>query len=292
MLSSSAFWQTQNAIHGKDSNALPKGMLVIAGVLVTYRHMTQEAWEGNQLKTFLALIMLQMLPLVLLEVKIPSCPDPMALLSQFGSKVLLMHACFLGLRAWYSFFSHGEVWDTIYFLGACAALHQGFGFRPTLRSIYEHRDVLGLVLLAMLTAFIEESISYWSLPQWQRGSWNLTDLTTAGCNYTEILAFVPALWIVCRNKAELSPSSPAEDAKTRRRAIWFFAFLVLFYICEDLGSVPVLWQVMPLAAIGHTAHFMLVLDFAGFMLAHVYSPEKIKQGLMKMTAAFGAGTLV
>merc|ERR1719388_803643 len=98
MLSSSAFWQTQHLVHGKNSNALPGALLLVAGILVVYRHMTEETWEGNQLKTFLALIMIQMLPLVLIEVKIPSCPDPMAILSHFGSQVLLMHACVLGMR--------------------------------------------------------------------------------------------------------------------------------------------------------------------------------------------------
>lgn len=295
MLSSSAFWQTQHAIHGKDSNALPAALLLTAGVLVTYRHMTQEAWEGNQLKTFLALILIQMLPLVLIEMKIPSCPDPMALLSSFGSKVLLMHACVLGPRALFNLAYYQSVWDVFYFVGACVALRLGFGFRLTLQSLYEHRHVVGLVLLAVLTAVVEESISYMSLSPWQRrNSWKFSDLAVSACNYAEILAFVPAVWMVCRgNKTESSPcSSPVEEAKTETRAKYFFAFLLGFYFCEDICSVPSLWDALPLACVGHTAHFLLVLDFAGFMLAHIYNPQKLKEGLMKMRASWGAGCLV
>merc|ERR1719456_596559 len=39
-----------------------------------------------------------MVPLVLIEVKILQCSDPVGLLCKFGPKVLLMHVCFLLLR--------------------------------------------------------------------------------------------------------------------------------------------------------------------------------------------------
>jgi len=293
MLSSNAFWKTQHALHGKDSNALPASLLVVAGILVTYRHMTQETWEGNQLKTFLALIMIQMLPLVLIELKMPSCSDPMALLARFGPKVLLMHAFVLGVRGWYNIAHDDGVWDLLYFVGACVALHMGFGMRLTLRHVFEHRDVLGLVLLAALTATVEESMSYLAMnPRQRLRHEGLLSVVVPTCNYAEILGFVPAVWMVWRSKTELGPCSAADDVKIQTKAKYFFAFLLAFYFCEDLGSVPSLWARMPLAAAGHAAHFLLVLDFSGFMLAHVYSPEKIKAELMKMKASFGAGCLV
>lgn len=288
MISSSLMWQAQHLLHGKNSNALPALLLAVAGILVMYRHMTEEVWEGNQLKTFLALIMIQMLPLVLIEIKISSCPDPMSLLSRFGPKVLLMHACFLGPRCIYNGIMFNSFTDILGLIGSCAALHVAFGFRMTLRTMYEHRDVFGLLFLAFLTAVVEESLFIWN----QSGfSWDLA-LIIAACNYAEILAFMPAVWMVFRGAGELSPCPTAGDADIRRKATYFFGFMVAFYVCEDICQIPSVWEDYKLAALAHIAHFLLVLDFAGFMLAHIYSPEKIKDGLMLLKASFGAGTLV
>jgi len=296
MLSSSAFWKTQHTLRGKDSNLLPAALLIVAGVLVTYRHMTEERWESNALKTFLALIMIQMLPLVLIEVKMPSCSDPLALLARFGSKVLLMHACVLGIRGCYNMlYNDYSFMDTFWFMGACAALCQGFDFRLTRRTVYEHKDVLCLMLLALLTAVIEERISYMTMRPWRRKryQWSLANYVVPSCNYAEILAFVPAVWMVWQDKSEMSsPCHAADDAKIQMKVKAFFMFLVAFYVYEDLRPVMEMWSEMPLAALGHSAHFLLVLDFAGFMLAHIFNPEKIKEGLMKMRSSLGAGTFV
>lgn len=282
MLSSSAFWQTQHLLHGKNSNALPTALLVVAGTLVLYRHMTEEVEGKDVLKTFLALIMVQMLPLVLIEVKITSCPDPMALLSRFGSKVLLMHACFLALRVYRSM----DTLSVLGLAGSFVALFVGFGLRPTLLNVYEHRDVWALVALGALTAVVEESISVaWS---GRRGNF-MSDVLVDMSNYVEILAFMPAVWMMYRHKSAMSAYE--DDAVRRWKANWFFAFLMGFYFMEDITSLGSLWSVLPLACIGHVAHFLLVLDFSGFMLAHIYSPEKIKEGLARLSN-FGAGCFV
>merc|ERR1719197_924707 len=54
--------------------------------------------HGDALKTFLAMILLQMLPLVILEMKIMSCADPVGLFCKFATPVTLIHAFFLGMR--------------------------------------------------------------------------------------------------------------------------------------------------------------------------------------------------
>merc|ERR1719235_2921273 len=97
-----AMWRTQVALHGQGNNVTLPGLLIgSASVLVVYKHFTDEQ-SGDPITHFLALIVIQMLPLVFLQMKILSCPDPVGMLSRFGSKVLLMHGCFLTLRvlAW------------------------------------------------------------------------------------------------------------------------------------------------------------------------------------------------
>merc|ERR1719506_3322983 len=93
-----ALCQAQDVLHGKSRAALPACMLAAACALVIYRHATETELCHDPLKTFLALIVVQMLPLVFLEMKMLDCPDPAGMLSRFGAKVLLMHACFLALR--------------------------------------------------------------------------------------------------------------------------------------------------------------------------------------------------
>merc|ERR1719272_2120784 len=105
---------------------------------------------NDSLKTFLALIILQMLPLIFLEVKILSCPDPVTLLGRFGPKVILMHACFLTLRICIQ--PWAEVgcssWNYVGLAAACIVLRAGFNVRCSLSGLFAHSDVLFLVVLA------------------------------------------------------------------------------------------------------------------------------------------------
>merc|ERR1719163_203116 len=98
--------------------------------MVVYKHFTDDQ-GGDPIKHFLALIVIQMLPLVFLEIKILSCPDPVAMLSQFGTKVLLMHACFLALRvfAWPLLEVGLGFCNLIGLVAVCVALRWGFQFR-------------------------------------------------------------------------------------------------------------------------------------------------------------------
>merc|ERR1719240_1101002 len=73
-------------------------MMLIASSLVVYRHMYTQTRESDVLKTFLAMILVQMLPLVALEMKIMSCADPVGLFCKFATPVTLVHAFFLGMR--------------------------------------------------------------------------------------------------------------------------------------------------------------------------------------------------
>jgi len=264
-------------LHGKSRAALPACMLAAACALVIYRHATETEAGHDPLKTFLALIVVQMLPLVFLEMKMLDCPDPAGMLSRFGAKVLLMHACFLALRVCahpYTEVGTG-LCNLVSLLGACAALHVGFGFRWSVAGLLRHCDVCLLAAAATATAcvtcLVGNDIN--DLPY-------LELVIATASDYIELLAFVPAVWMVQRPDKDVAPawSEPVPDPQ--RQAACFFAFLVALYLAEDGVSALRLWGDLPLAAAAHTAHFLLVLDVACFLLAHFCNPEKLKGGFL------------
>eukprot|EP00913_Durusdinium_trenchii_P020112 g18900.t1 len=80
-----------------------------------------------------------MLPLLFLELRLTSCPDPEAMLALFGTKVLLLHGCFLILRvcAW-PLMEVGIGWSNLAgALAVLAVLHGGFRFKWKLESFTE-----------------------------------------------------------------------------------------------------------------------------------------------------------
>lgn len=266
-------------LHSSNSFALPGTLLLSAMSLVVYKHVSDEREGFDNLKTFLVLIVIQMVPLIVLEMKILSCLDPVELLSRFGPKVLLMHASFLMLRVLgHVFHEHGALyWNVAWLIGACVALRKGFGLRCSLASIYEHRDVWVLVLLALLTA---AGTQYLDAQFSATRTKDFMEFTVAtGSDYIEILAFVPAVWRVFQKHTHVVSQRDTSDP--RMRALMFFTFLICFYFTEDILSAFELLRVIPLAAAAHVAHFLLLLDFAGFVLAHIYNPEKLKGELLR-----------
>jgi len=265
-----AMWQAKTALHGKNNSvALPTLLVVAASSLVVYKHFTDN--EGlDPTKHFLALIVIQMLPLVFLQVKILSCPDPVSMLSQFGTKILLMHASFLALRvcAW-PLLEMGLGFCNLFGLvGALAALHFGFNFRLT--SMSRHWDVCGLWLLAVAGALCTEVLDF-------RRTASLLECTIfTASNYIELLAFVPAVWMVQKTvKKNDDTYVPGSDSVVQYQAAFFFAFLLSYYVMEDIISAFRVGGAAPLAATGHIVHFLLLLDFACFLLAKIYNPDQV-----------------
>mmetsp|Transcript_67317 Transcript_67317/g.190848 ORF Transcript_67317/g.190848 Transcript_67317/m.190848 type:complete len:98 (-) Transcript_67317:75-368(-) len=64
---------------------------------------------------------------------------------------------------------------------------------------------------------------------------------------------------------------------SQKRALSLFTFLLAFYAFEDLAGGFNVRRTFPLAAGGHVAHFLLLLDCAVFLLAHLYDPEKFSK---------------
>merc|ERR1719158_2572877 len=69
-------WDIQELLHRKNSQVVPGALMLLAGALILYRHMTHIDEDGDHIKNFLGLILIQMVPLVILECKIMSTTDP------------------------------------------------------------------------------------------------------------------------------------------------------------------------------------------------------------------------
>jgi len=270
-----AMWRTQVALHGQSNHiTLPALLVASASVLVIYKHFTDEQ-GGDPIKHFLALIAIQMLPLVFLEMKILSCPDPVGMLSRFGTKVLLMHCCFLGLRvcAWPLLEIGLGFCNLLAFAGVCVALHWGFRFRCS--SIAAHLDICGLLLLAIVCALFTEVLDF------HRQASLLECTIFTASSYMEILAFVPAVWMVHKTVKKNDDAYISGSDGVQTQAAFFFAFLVPFYIMEDVISAFRFGGEEPLAAVGHVVHFLLILDFACFLLSHIYNPDKVQGSFLR-----------
>jgi len=272
---------------------LPVALLLATSGLVLYRHVTQAASprhnRGDPMKTFLAMIVAQMLPLALLEAKVAFGADPVALISRASPKVLLMHASFLAFRVLcHPFTEIGEgSWNLLGLLMSLAILIKAFNLRPSVSSLYEYRDVFCLMVLACGAACATEVLdiilravsSSSDMPIMSLDAKTLQLMAKDTSDYIEILAFVPALWGTQRSK-DISPESTVAMSTQNRTAL-VFAFLVGFYITEDVFSAVTLPRKYRLAMMAHILHFLLLLDLCGFFLAHVFNPTKLKGELMK-----------
>mmetsp|Transcript_86838 Transcript_86838/g.281195 ORF Transcript_86838/g.281195 Transcript_86838/m.281195 type:complete len:314 (-) Transcript_86838:296-1237(-) len=277
------FLRVQNILHRSDSVLLPVSLLLVGTSLVTYQHLTDSDTGRHSIRNFLAKILVSMFPLAILEKRILSCSDPVGLFAKFSAKVLLMHACFLGLRVASMAFPDVQVGSYKYsnlasFFMACGLLPTVFGLRPSVASIVEHREVWALAFVALCIALAEVillgPISFSRL--WRRRNRVMEDFIGTGSDYVEILSFVPAVWIAFRRDASSSSTSAGQPgvADSQRRALCLFAFLALFYLVEDIYNAYGVMRFAPLASAGHVAHYLLLLDFATFVLAHLYDEEK------------------
>jgi len=268
-------WRAQVALHGQNNNiVLPSLMVAVASGVVIYKHFMDEQ-GGDPIKHFLALIVIQMLPLVFLQKKILSCPDPVGMLSYFGTKVLLMHACFLTMRvlAWPLLEVGLGVCNLVGLLGTFVALHYGFHVRCF--HIFAHKDILGLLVLAVSGAFLTELLDF-------RRQVSLLECTIfTASSYMELLAFVPAVWMVHQTAKKNDDVYIAKSNLVQTQAVFFFAFLVPFYVMEDVISAFRVGGEEPLAAFGHMVHFCLLLDFACFLMSHIYNPDKAQCSVLR-----------
>jgi len=271
-------WQTQYALH-KKPQAVPGILLLLASSLIIYRHMTHSTYghESDHLQAFLVFILAQMLPLVALEMKIMSCTNPVGLFCKFATPVTLMHAFFLGMRLvmYPQYDQECLLCSGVFFIGSLVAIHKAF--RQSWLNVIQCSAVWGLITLALMASVCTESLDAYLKPAWVASkdweSFFQTVFQTSN-SYIELVAFVPALWIVHRED-QSSSRYQVESVETKRTSTAFFLFLVGFYVTEDLMNAYFAYEISWMASVAHVAHFCLLVDFAVYVLAHVYNPEKL-----------------
>mmetsp|Transcript_69339 Transcript_69339/g.144803 ORF Transcript_69339/g.144803 Transcript_69339/m.144803 type:complete len:312 (-) Transcript_69339:155-1090(-) len=283
--------EVQHVVHGTACTLVVPGiLLVVSALLLGYRTFT-EGDTDLPLNGFLANILLQMLPLIAFKLKIWSAQDRVSLVPLVLCKTLLMHV----ILAIYRIFSTLVVGlgeeklvfcvDCAGLFGALAILKWEFGFPMSPLRWIEHYDVRNLVLLASLGAFASHAFFVILQPSWMSSVTRATSqeihipsvLFTAA-NYVDIVAFMPVVW-------RLYQAEEAEDSRTgltvtgsmKRQIQVFFGFVIAFYMWDDVLDPVMTLLDEPLAMMAHAAHFVLLLDFAGFFLFQVNQPTTVKE---------------
>jgi len=276
-------WQVQGTLHGKNNALVPGALVLVAASLLAYRHMTQEVDDGGDpLKTFLALILCQMLPLVALEMKIMQCADPVGLFCKFAVPVTVLHTIFLAMRMCiYDILDPMLLtFSACAMVGSIVTLVKGFHWSPT--QIFHYKSVWFLTILSVLGSILTQSLEMFfahGTVEFSREHF-IRDTLMESNSFLEILAFVPAVRMVF-GEDKTAERFQVELLDTQRTASAFFLFLVGFYLTEDVLNSFQAWEVSGLATAAHIVHFLLLLDFACYVLAHIYNPEKLLGALSK-----------
>merc|ERR1719245_2566008 len=191
----------------------------------------------------------------------------------------MMHVAFLMMR-W-----SGTLWgvqldhfrfDAAMLLVACALLPTVFGFRPTHKELLENVDVALLVVACVSLAALEVRTFDWLRWSNPYHSHRLRqDIIITSSDYIELLAFVPAVRMAYR-KGEAAEQDIERISVSQRRALALFVFMTVFYSMEDVHNAVSIWADLKIAAVGHAIHYLLLLDFAGFLLAHLCDPAKLQ----------------
>merc|ERR1719464_287184 len=79
-----------------------------------------------------------------------------------------------------------------------------------------------------------------------------------------------------RRAGQAAEQDIARVSLSQKRALSLFVFTVVFYSAEDLHNAVSVWSMFKIASLGHVVHYLLLLDFAGFLLAHLCDPAKLQ----------------
>jgi len=270
----------------KNSWALPACLLFLASILVLREHMFS---DRKDLRTFLTLVLATMVPLAYMDVSISSRSDPIGLLVNFGGKVLLMHTMFLALRFrlfWYNDVFYLNCLNVAGFAASIAAL--AVGFRSQLNITY-FRDTIILVVLAIGAATVTEVLT-WGLHLAKRYQREISlEILGTASEYAEILAFVPAVWIIFRSDKKDSAPVTLTDVEKRLAATAFFGFLMGFYFFEDVIAAFASGWEDTMASVAHILHFLLLGDVSTFLVFYAHNPEKAHSTFLQSFSDFCIG---
>lgn len=271
----------------------------------------------DSVKHFLCMLFLMMLPLALLELKIMSCVDPVGLFCRFAVPVTLSHIIFLTMRLlhWWSYETPQVIGSAVSLAVGLRVMVKNYHWSPS--ALFRHKAVWGLFLCAAFSAWFGKAIKLWAqfglrhkqdledsaeviqdpglleacsdmfhalvqplfLPTTDFAAWMRFVLEDTN-SYMELLAFVPAVQMVAFEDKQ-ARRFEIEELDTRRTCTGFFVFLVVVYSVDDLYQMFAIWEISACASAACAVHYLFLLDFACYILAHIYNPEKLMGELRK-----------
>lgn len=278
----------------------PALLAVGAFGVIAYNQLTDDH-NNYHINNFLANIALQMLPLVLLKVKILACTDRVSIVPRALMKTLLMHVFLLVLRNTAGFMLGMDrvgrarfAFDVLALLVMVAALHMKFGFSCwSVPAMSGQRDVIKLVLLAVFAAFALEWSMLHLVPSMmavgKASSWytagegpDLTDVLLTASNFVDVVGFLPV--VMHLYKVELDDDDATgvmigTDVHEQMR--WFCTLSAGFYLWEDVLD-PIYHTAGFIIYAAHFVHFALVVDFVGQLNYEVNSKTQNQQQAQKL----------
>jgi|EP00927_Polykrikos_kofoidii_P056598 hypothetical protein len=274
--------------------------LALIGIL-TYHHATQDGYD-HTMSHFLAIVFLQMFPLIALKMKIYACGDRLSLVPRVLVKTLLMHLILAVFRMAPEFFRKNQRFTGVQFLFDASAfvtcfiiLKQVFNYKFSLRCIVDEREVRSLCTMAVLAAAATEFGIYYLPESWMsretlyyvQDQDMLGKIIFTSANYIDVVAFVPVVWTLYRVDSDDDSSTGTQvPQEARKEVLLFFFFVVGFYSWDDvIDPIRTLSMQYSLAIMAHGAHYVLLLDFACFFIFQVWAPSSSKgeqlQGLLE-----------
>jgi len=283
-----AYNQLQQLVHGSGCTlVLPGVLLVTSAIMLAYRHVTEDRFD-MPLNGFLANILIQMMPLVALKAKVWSCTDRVSLVPLVLVKTLLMHVILGIMRILSQLIDANRLGrlqlclDSGLLIAALVILRYVFEFPLSPSRILEQRDVRNLVALACTAAFISEAFFVYIQPSMMsessriyKQSLDFSKVFFVAANYVDIVAFMPVVWRLYQADNELEDCAVGTvvSVEAKRQVQTFFAFVISFYMWDDVIDPIMNLLEEPVAMMAHAAHFMLLLDFAGFFIFQVGNPS-------------------
>merc|ERR1712113_1310772 len=115
--------------------------------------------------------------------------------------------------------------------------------------------------------------------------WKYTDLLDTTSEYGEILAWVPAGYIVfTESKKDESLITCSENSKRRTLALAFFT--VGFYVLEDLVTMCLTATSYGVEAAAHLLHFALLVDFGVYVVLDAFNPKQNHNTMLSQMAVW------
>lgn len=278
-----AFTMTSQKLLKRSVNVILPVMLLLCGLgTIIYRVTSTSYDSADPVKTFLVLAVLQLLPMAALKIKTLVCSDLVRLMPVALTKTLMMHIAVQLFRLTFHIIRMDDQYtalnavcfDCISLVVAVIILFREFHFKLGSLLSKEHSDVLTTVASGCLMALVMNVIA----PPDGRSVRLLWVLNDFG-NYMEVFAFVPVARILCLEIGVEECGTNVRECDRRKLKI-FMSFILAFYFWDDIGFVFLSSTDVPIVAAAKAAHFVMLVDFAGYFVLQAHAQPKVVNDIL------------